>query len=228
MQVLADECAAEGALRVNSLNPGSTRTAMRRQAYPAENPADVPPPEARLDIYIHLLSDAAKGVTGQALDARTWRGTALKGTSGQRRIPNSRWYDFRNSTFSQSKEELEMVDFHDPRAEVGVEREPYGLAVDLKRMNDPCVAFLANGFPDSERFLEKIADAMARLMPQLNVRMFNKGRCILARPGGDARMKSATAATRRSPPTATEAVAPPAPCVTALQSPGWASQRWPW
>ena len=68
-----------------------------------------------------------------------------------------------------------MVDFHDPRAKVGVQREPYGLAVDLKRMNDPCVAFLANGFPDSERFLEKIADAMVRLMPQLSVRMFNKG-----------------------------------------------------
>lgn len=68
-----------------------------------------------------------------------------------------------------------MVDFHDPRAEVGVKRVPYGLAVDLKRMNDPCVAFLANGFPDSERFLKKIADAMTRLMPQLNVRMFNKG-----------------------------------------------------
>jgi len=73
-QVLADECAAEGALRVNSLNPGGIRTAMRRQAYPAENPADAPPPEARLDIYIHLLSDAAHGVTGQALDARTWSG----------------------------------------------------------------------------------------------------------------------------------------------------------
>ena len=80
-----------------------------------------------------------------------------------------------DTAFEQSKEELEMVDFHDPRAEVGVKREPYGLAVDLKRMNDPCVAFLANGFPDSERFLEKIADAMTRLMPQLNVRMFNKG-----------------------------------------------------
>lgn len=72
MQVLADECAAEGALRVNSLNPGATRTAMRRQAYPAENPADVPPPEAHLDLYIHLLSDAAQGLTGQALDARNW------------------------------------------------------------------------------------------------------------------------------------------------------------
>ena len=74
MQVLADECAAEGALRVNSLNPGGTRTAMRRQAYPAEDPATVPAPETHLDLYIHLLSDAAQGVTGQALDARTWAG----------------------------------------------------------------------------------------------------------------------------------------------------------
>lgn len=83
---------------------------------------------------------------------------------------------FGRALYWQSKEdELKMVDFHDPRAEVGVKREPYGLAVDLKRMNDPCVAFLANGFPDSERFLEKIAHAMTRLMPQLNVRMFNKG-----------------------------------------------------
>ena len=68
-----------------------------------------------------------------------------------------------------------MVDFHDPRAEVGVKPEPYRLAIDLKRMNDPCVAFLANGFPDSERFLEKIADAMVRRLPQLSVRAFNKG-----------------------------------------------------
>ena len=74
MQTLADEFAHEGVIRVNSLNPGGTRTAMRRQAYPAEDPAAVPPPEARLDIYLYLLSDAAKGVTGQALDARGWAG----------------------------------------------------------------------------------------------------------------------------------------------------------
>ena len=74
MQTLADEFAHEGAIRVNSLNPGGTRTAMRRQAYPAEDPAAVPPPEARLDIYLYLLSDAAKGMTGQALDAGGWAG----------------------------------------------------------------------------------------------------------------------------------------------------------
>lgn len=68
-----------------------------------------------------------------------------------------------------------MVDFHDPRAPTGVKSEPYGLAVDLKRMNDPCVAFLANGFPDAERFLGKVAEAMQRILSQLSIRAFNKG-----------------------------------------------------
>ncbi len=72
-QVLADEFAHAGAIRVNTLNPGGTRTTMRRQAYPGEDPAAVPPPEARLDLYLYLLSDTARGVTGQAFDARDWR-----------------------------------------------------------------------------------------------------------------------------------------------------------
>ena len=39
MQVLADEFAHEGAIRVNSLNPGATRTPMRRLAYPRRGPS---------------------------------------------------------------------------------------------------------------------------------------------------------------------------------------------
>lgn len=74
MQVLADELVHEGAVRVNSLNPGAVRTAMRRLAYPGEDPSTVTLPETRLDLCLYLLSDAAKGVTGQALDARTWAG----------------------------------------------------------------------------------------------------------------------------------------------------------
>ncbi len=72
MQTLADELAVEGRVRVNSVNPGATRTAMRQQAYPAENPADAPTPESRLPVFLHLLSDAAHGVSGQAFDARDW------------------------------------------------------------------------------------------------------------------------------------------------------------
>ena len=75
-----------------------------------------------------------------------------------------------------------MLEFHDPRAATGVEREPYGLGVDLMRMNDPCMAFLANGFPDSERFLEKVAQAIERLLPRLSVRAYNKGNASIPAP----------------------------------------------
>jgi len=77
-QVLADEYENAGRIRVNSLNPGGTRTAMRRAAYPTEDPASVPPPEAHMDLYLYLMSDASIGVTGQQLDTRTWA-TALSG-----------------------------------------------------------------------------------------------------------------------------------------------------
>lgn len=75
-----------------------------------------------------------------------------------------------------------MLEFHDPRAAVAVEREPYGLGIDLMRMNDACIAFLANGFPDSEKFLEKVAGAMERILPQIKVLTFNKGNASIAAP----------------------------------------------
>ncbi len=68
-----------------------------------------------------------------------------------------------------------MVDFHDPRASVAVQSTPYRLSIDLVRLNDPCVAFLANGFPDSQRFLERLAEAMRKRLPQLSARILNKG-----------------------------------------------------
>ena len=72
MQILADEHEHAGRIRFNSLNPGGTRTGMRRSAYPAENPKDVPAPEAHMDLYVYLMSDASRSVNGQALDARNW------------------------------------------------------------------------------------------------------------------------------------------------------------
>lgn len=73
-QVLADEYEHTGRLRFNSVNPGGTRTAMRRSAYPAENPSEVPTPESRLDLYLYLFSDLSTGVTGAQFDARDWTG----------------------------------------------------------------------------------------------------------------------------------------------------------
>lgn len=69
-QVLADELEGTSAIRVNTLNPGRARTAMRRQAYPAEDVATVPLPAALTGPYIALLGPASRGVTGGAFDAQ--------------------------------------------------------------------------------------------------------------------------------------------------------------
>tara|TARA_E500000331_G_scaffold327973_1_gene347371 strand:- start:3715 stop:4431 length:717 start_codon:yes stop_codon:yes gene_type:complete len=41
-------------IRCNLINPGSTRTAMRAQAMPGENPMNVKPPEALTDAFVSL------------------------------------------------------------------------------------------------------------------------------------------------------------------------------
>jgi NAD(P)-dependent dehydrogenase (short-subunit alcohol dehydrogenase family) len=70
MQVLADELAATSAVRVNCINPGPTNTAMRRAAYPAEEPTKNPLPEQLMPLYLYLLGPDSKGVTGASFDAQ--------------------------------------------------------------------------------------------------------------------------------------------------------------
>lgn len=70
MQVLADELENTSRVRVNSLNPGATNTAMRRAAYPAEEPRRNPAPEDIMPAYLYLMGDDSIGVNGQALDAQ--------------------------------------------------------------------------------------------------------------------------------------------------------------
>ncbi|HVO95310.1 MAG TPA: SDR family NAD(P)-dependent oxidoreductase [Terriglobales bacterium] len=72
-QVLADEV-KESSIRVNAVNPAATRTAMRAEAYPAEDPMTLPTPEEITPIFVYLASDDSRGVTGQSLDARDWIG----------------------------------------------------------------------------------------------------------------------------------------------------------
>jgi NAD(P)-dependent dehydrogenase (short-subunit alcohol dehydrogenase family) len=82
MQTLADELANTTAIRVNSLNPGGTRTAMRRAAYPAEKPDTVPTPESLMPAYLFLFSEEAQPIHGQALNVREFdRGKWLAGTT---------------------------------------------------------------------------------------------------------------------------------------------------
>ena len=70
MQVLADELEGTSNARANSINPGATRTGMRAQAYPGENPATNPSPEDIMPLYLYLMGPDSKGVNGQALDAQ--------------------------------------------------------------------------------------------------------------------------------------------------------------
>lgn len=70
MQVLADEMDGICPGRANSINPGATRTGMRAQAYPGENPANNPPPEAIMPLYLYLMGPDSIGVNGQAFDAQ--------------------------------------------------------------------------------------------------------------------------------------------------------------
>ncbi|MFV8570658.1 YciK family oxidoreductase [Marinobacter sp. SBS5] len=70
-QLLADELDDErNNIRVNSLNPGATRTGMRVLAYPAEDPQKNPDPEQLMPVYLYLMGRDSQGVNGQQIDAQ--------------------------------------------------------------------------------------------------------------------------------------------------------------
>jgi len=70
-KLLADELDDErNNIRVNSLNPGATRTGMRVLAYPAEDPKKNPEPEQLMPVYLYLMGKDSEGVTGQQIDAQ--------------------------------------------------------------------------------------------------------------------------------------------------------------
>ena len=70
MQILADELEVNTAIRVNSINPGATRTAMRMVAYPGEDPNTLPSPETIMPLYLYLMGPDSHEVNGQALNAQ--------------------------------------------------------------------------------------------------------------------------------------------------------------
>jgi len=70
-QVLADELSEMG-IRVNSVNPGGTRTDMRADAYPDEDPGTLPTPEDISHVFVYLASDESADDTGKEFNARDW------------------------------------------------------------------------------------------------------------------------------------------------------------
>jgi NAD(P)-dependent dehydrogenase (short-subunit alcohol dehydrogenase family) len=67
--MLSQELDGEPNIRVNSVNPGRMRTAMRAAAYPAENPNTVPTPLSVSGPFLYLLSERSRGIDGQYIEA---------------------------------------------------------------------------------------------------------------------------------------------------------------
>src|ERR1700688_4046306 len=68
--MLSQELDGEPNIRVNSVNPGRMRTAMRAAAYPAEDPNTVPTPESLSGPFLYLLSARSRGIDGQYVEAQ--------------------------------------------------------------------------------------------------------------------------------------------------------------
>jgi NAD(P)-dependent dehydrogenase (short-subunit alcohol dehydrogenase family) len=68
--MLSEELEGEANVRVNSVNPGRMRTAMRAAAYPAEDPNTVPTAESVSGPFLYLLSARGRGIHGRFIDAQ--------------------------------------------------------------------------------------------------------------------------------------------------------------
>ena len=75
-----------------------------------------------------------------------------------------------------------MIEYHDPRGERRTRNDAYDLGFDLPSANQARVAMLANGFPDSVRFLEILAEELAESAPGADFVHFNKGNATIPCP----------------------------------------------
>ncbi len=67
MRMLSEELDGTAAIRVNSINPGKVKTAMRLQAYPAEDRSLLAEPHEIIAPYLFLLGPDSKGTSGQRI-----------------------------------------------------------------------------------------------------------------------------------------------------------------
>lgn len=73
MQIFAAELSETTRIRVNSINPGATRTKMRAFAYPGEDPRTLKKPEEILGVYLYLMGDESIGTSGEQFLAQPKR-----------------------------------------------------------------------------------------------------------------------------------------------------------
>jgi NAD(P)-dependent dehydrogenase (short-subunit alcohol dehydrogenase family) len=64
-KLLADELENTTNIRVNILNPGATRTAMRASAYPGEDPATLKTADELMGLYLYLMGPDSEDENGR-------------------------------------------------------------------------------------------------------------------------------------------------------------------
>ncbi len=69
-----------------------------------------------------------------------------------------------------------MIHYHDPRASVATPMDAYTLFHQFSSTGaGTTIGLLANGFPDSENFLNRLGEVMQQRLPDARLRHWNKG-----------------------------------------------------
>ena len=71
MVTFAEELDNTTNIRVNSIEPGSIRTALRRNAFPGEVPTEVPLPESIMPSYLYLMGEDSLDINKQLIAAQS-------------------------------------------------------------------------------------------------------------------------------------------------------------
>jgi len=74
MQIWSAELLETTSIRVNSINPGATRTKMRANAYPGEDPSTLQKPDEIMNTYLFLMGRDSVGVSGEQFSAQRKKG----------------------------------------------------------------------------------------------------------------------------------------------------------
>ncbi|MBD3670603.1 MAG: YciK family oxidoreductase [Gammaproteobacteria bacterium] len=71
MQIFADEMETNTHIRFNSIDPGAVATAMRRRAFPGEDPNTLPAPDTIMPVYLYLMGPDSQDTNGQSISAQS-------------------------------------------------------------------------------------------------------------------------------------------------------------
>ncbi len=72
-QILAKELETAGIVRVNVLAPGAVNSPLRKKIYPAEDKSQLAAMESLEAVYCYLFSDQSLNITGQIIQASTFK-----------------------------------------------------------------------------------------------------------------------------------------------------------